>query len=121
MISNSKEPLILNTDKEVGVVSEYNAAVFAAGKNQIAAATGAYGIASTIKEGSLAVVTGERGAATALSENSLAIGWGGGDKSKRCPKLIHRSHRAYTGRNPQYSTKESGWCQRYAGHLVFTG
>ena len=82
MTSINKEPLILNTDNEVGVVSGYNAAVCAAGKNQIAAATGAYCVATTIKEGSLAVVTGEHGVVTALKENSLVIGWGGTTKVK---------------------------------------
>lgn len=78
----NKEPLVLDMNSGSRVVSEYNAAVNAAGKNQIAASTGAYGIATTTGIENLAIVTGAHGAATALSASNLAIGWGGTTKVK---------------------------------------
>lgn len=78
----NREPLILNSNNEVGVVDDYNAAVYGAGNNQVAIATGLYGIASVTGAKNIAIATGQNGVATALSECSLAIGWGGTTKVK---------------------------------------
>ena len=82
MTSSNRNPLVLNKDNEVGVASDYNAAVYGTGHNQVAIASGIYGIASVAGAKNIAIAIGKNGVATSLNKNTLAIGWGEGTKVK---------------------------------------
>ncbi len=78
----NNELLVLDCENEVGSVCDYNAAVSAMGKNQVAIAAGTYSVASATGANSIAIATGQCSRASALKKDSLAIGWGGTAKVK---------------------------------------
>ena len=78
----NKEPIILNTENEVAIATDYNAAACGAGFNQVVVAVGLYAIASITGFKSIAIATGQNSVASALKKNNLAIAWGSGAKVK---------------------------------------